>query len=411
MPRDYDSEELSATGDWEASYDPSRESRALGLWEDERDWDEADPEAWDDLDDDELEEDAAPPLIIPGGAMMAHPRVAPRRRPSLGAQLFVFAVAACVLLSALFSVGYLSSNQTGVNNPFTALANAVLNPKTNNIYFWYRAQPGDTFDSIAAKFNVTQNGIFKLNGLVIDAFAKAGVSYKIPTVSNYGADYVPPLPVGANYGYQMPALDIAITTPFNSYWNAVYAFQFNAIAGLNNGATGVCPTGYTSWENGSLGLFGFINPDQPKTGKFTSRVTQRFWAGHDGMDLSTGTLGTPLYAVQTGTVIFAGYDIGGGGYTIKIAHCDYVSTSYSHMVKGSFKVKVGDNVTQGEYIGDQGDSGAASGAHVHFMIFWRNVPVDALCAFPNGLDGDSTSAESGGPYNGCPPNLNHNGFP
>src|SRR6185437_13542645 len=114
-----------------------------------------------------------------------------------------------------------------------------------------------------------------------------------------------------------------------------YASQFRAVAGKTNPAD-YCPPGYAAW-NGNPVLYQFINFDQPKTGKLVARITQRFWGGHDGIDISTGELGTPVYAAQLGTVIFAGTDAGGGGETIKIAHCGYVATSYAHMVPGSFK--------------------------------------------------------------------------
>ena len=398
--------------EWDASYrDATNESRALVANDDA--WDDEYAED-DDTEDDDTEDEAhhAPPLIIPGGVGMAHPRITTKRRSSLGAQVFIFSVAACVLLSALFSVGYVSNVAGASGSPISALVNIIVNPGVKSRYTLYRARPGDTFQSIATQFNVQVTGIFELNHLVVNDYLKVGTLYEIPTDPNYGINYIIPLGSGASYGaYEQNIVDIQ--SPPGPGGSA--SFQFNAVAGVTNdgflGKAGICPAGYAAWADSGLGAFGFINPDQPTSGKAVSRVTQRFWQGHDGMDISTGMGGTPLYAVQAGTVIFAGWDAGGGGWTIKIGHCDNVSTSYSHMVPGSFTVKLGDNVPQGKVIGMQGESGDAFGFHVHFMVFWRNVPVDALCAFPNGMDGDSIYSEPNGPYNGCPPNLGHNHFP
>lgn len=407
MARDFDTDGELDSYEWEAREDDRvPEARAVSVREDA--WDDGyAEEEWDEAD----YEEPTPPLIIPGGMGMAHPRIPIRRRNSLRSQLFIFTVAACVLLSGLFSVGYVSTVAGANANPLNALVHIITNPSVKSIYRLYRVRSGDSFGSIAAEFGVQINGIFELNHYYVDQVLKIGTIIEIPTDPNYGANYIPPLPGNLSYGsYQQNAIDIHAppAPPYDGY-------QFYAIAGVtNDGFTskpGVCPTGYAAWVNSGLDAFHFINPDQPVSGKPVSRVTQRFWAGHDGMDISTGLGGTPLYAVQAGTVIFAGQDAGGGGWTIKIGHCDNVSTSYSHMVPGSFRVHLGDNVTQGEVIGQQGESGDAFGVHVHFMVFWRNVPVDPLCGYPNGLDGNTIYSESGGPYNGCPPSLGHNHFP
>jgi len=55
-----------------------------------------------------------------------------------------------------------------------------------------------------------------------------------------------------------------------------------------------------------------------------------------------------------------------------IAHPNSEWTKYSHMKKGSTtgkaKLTVGDNVKAGQYLGDEGDVGCASGSHLHFEV-------------------------------------------
>jgi murein DD-endopeptidase MepM/ murein hydrolase activator NlpD len=339
-----------------------------------------------------------PPLIIPGGGVLAAaPSPRTRRKRPASMQFFVAAVSVCIIVSALFSIGVVGdTNPSQDADPFTLIANAFISAKSTALYHLYVAQPGDTFDSIAAKFGVQVNGIFELNALYLDSYAVAGKSYKIPYDPTYGRDFQPRYPPGVNpTGRLAPEQDVII--------KATQASQFTAAAGKTNPAN-YCPAGWGAW-GGNPALYQFINFDLPKTGKYTSVITQRFWSGHDGLDVSTGAYGTPVYAAQLGTVIFAGWDIGGGGWTIKIAHCGYVATSYAHLVPGSMRVKAGDQVTQGELIGQQGQSGMAYGAHVHFMMWWQNIPIDGLCGYPNGLDGHTVAGEGSIQFNGCPPNL------
>ncbi len=340
------------------------------------------------------------PLIIRGGATQLQPRVAKTKRPRrLTTQFFIIITTICVALSALLSAGYVAIAGGQDANPFDVLANVFVSGKSTG-YFSYRTLPGDTFDSVAAKFSVQVNGIFELNNLTVDAAMFVGRVYKISTDPNYGANYIPPLPPGSNYaGYQTPQENIPSKNQFN----------FTAIAGYTNGPTGSCPQGWAGW-NGNPALYHMINPDQPTSGKPSSHFTQRFSFVHSGIDISTGAANTPIYAAQAGTVIFATYDNGGGGLTLKISHCGWVATSYCHLVAGSVHLKIGDNVTQGQLIGLQGDTGDAVGYHLHYMVWWHNVPTDPVCAYPQGIDGITLSRE-GGAYNGCAPNLSHNSWP
>jgi murein DD-endopeptidase MepM/ murein hydrolase activator NlpD len=344
------------------------------------------------------------PTIIPGGSVAPHPHI-PRgkRHRSFTAQLFIIIVTCCFALTALFSAGFIEAASTAQNaNPIDALVHAITQSKA--AYFMYIARPGDTFDSVASRFGVQSSGIFKLNGLFLDADMIIGKSYEIPTDPTYGTGFIPPFANGQFvYGYATPDFDVPSPDGFN----------FSAVAGKTNGPTGVCPSGYTAWQ-GDPANYQFINPDQTPPGKPASGpnslFVQRFSWHHSGIDISTGTYGTNVYAAQDGTVIFAGWDNGGGGWTLKIGHCGYVATSYSHLVAILPTMKVGTNVTQGEFIGLQGQSGDASGAHVHYMVWWSNVPVDPVCAYPAGIDGWTVDNE-GGAYNGCPPALGHKAWP
>ncbi|MCL1874403.1 MAG: M23 family metallopeptidase, partial [Clostridiales bacterium] len=75
--------------------------------------------------------------------------------------------------------------------------------------------------------------------------------------------------------------------------------------------------------------------------------------------------GTPIYAAESGKVIFASYS-GGYGNLVKIDHGDGLHTWYAHMSK--FSVKVGDSVSKGQQVGAIGTTGRTTGPHLHFEV-------------------------------------------
>jgi murein DD-endopeptidase MepM/ murein hydrolase activator NlpD len=88
--------------------------------------------------------------------------------------------------------------------------------------------------------------------------------------------------------------------------------------------------------------------------------TQFGLAGHDGVDFGV-PMDTPLYAVDNGTVIWSGP--GDYGITIIIQH-GWGESYYGHL--SSTVAKVGQAVLKGQLIGYSGESGDATGPHLHF---------------------------------------------
>jgi murein DD-endopeptidase MepM/ murein hydrolase activator NlpD len=102
---------------------------------------------------------------------------------------------------------------------------------------------------------------------------------------------------------------------------------------------------------------------------------------HNGVDYASAT-GTPVYAVNKGTVVFAGPSMirdrngepAGGGYIVRIKFKNrgkWYTASYMHLKKGSIQqagIKVGDRVTQGQKLAESGNTGESTGPHLHFEI-------------------------------------------
>ncbi len=95
---------------------------------------------------------------------------------------------------------------------------------------------------------------------------------------------------------------------------------------------------------------------------------------HLGIDMP-GTKGDPIYASDGGEVIWAGYTPS-YGKSVRIKHNDGLETLYAHMSK--LLVEVGDNVYQGQQIGEMGQTGAAYGVHLHFEIRIDSKTVNPL---------------------------------
>jgi murein DD-endopeptidase MepM/ murein hydrolase activator NlpD len=89
--------------------------------------------------------------------------------------------------------------------------------------------------------------------------------------------------------------------------------------------------------------------------------------GHNGVDLAA-TLGTPVVAAATGKVIVAkmgGYN-GGYGNMIIMIHDDGIQTVYAHL--RSINVSAGQTISQGQQIGELGNTGRSTGPHLHFEV-------------------------------------------
>ena len=92
---------------------------------------------------------------------------------------------------------------------------------------------------------------------------------------------------------------------------------------------------------------------------------------HKGTDFAAPT-GTPVRAVGDGTVLFAGVQ-NGYGKIIQIKHRNSKDTTfYAHLSR--IGVKVGEQVSQGETIGNVGTTGVSTGPHLHFEFRVNNDP-------------------------------------
>jgi murein DD-endopeptidase MepM/ murein hydrolase activator NlpD len=97
---------------------------------------------------------------------------------------------------------------------------------------------------------------------------------------------------------------------------------------------------------------------------------------HNGIDWAA-KIGTPIMAAGDGEVTEAGVHSGYGRH-VEIRHADGYVTTYSHMDRIARDVTVGKRVSRGDVIGFLGQSGLATGPHLHFEYKLNGIFVDPL---------------------------------
>ncbi|TBN53202.1 M23 family peptidase [Paracoccus sediminis] len=108
--------------------------------------------------------------------------------------------------------------------------------------------------------------------------------------------------------------------------------------------------------------------------RLTSNFGPRWGRAHEGIDMA-GPVGTAVYAPGDGVVTHAGRQ-GAYGNLIKIEHELGVETRYAHL--SQVRVKVGQRVSQGELIGDMGNTGRSTGSHLHYEVRMNGRAIDPM---------------------------------
>lgn len=106
----------------------------------------------------------------------------------------------------------------------------------------------------------------------------------------------------------------------------------------------------------------FINPLPASS--ISSRFGSRSGGFHTGLDMAKAR-GSSIKAADGGTVVFAGWQ-GSYGKMVEIDHGGGFTTRYAHC--SEIYVSVGDKVYQGKIVGAVGETGIATGPHLHFEV-------------------------------------------
>lgn len=138
-------------------------------------------------------------------------------------------------------------------------------------------------------------------------------------------------------------------------------------------APGAATTGSTSGNLPNLGTGYFA---WPLAAPYT--LTQEYWGGHPAIDIDT-YFRQPIFASDSGTVVFSGLDDTGYGNMVIIDHGNGYQTYYSH--NEANLVSAGQVVVKGQQIAESGSTGNSTGEHLDFRLLYNGTflnPLDYL---------------------------------
>jgi lipoprotein NlpD len=113
----------------------------------------------------------------------------------------------------------------------------------------------------------------------------------------------------------------------------------------------------------------------PVEGKITDVFREAENKKHQGIDISS-SIGTPIRASNAGRVIYSNNGIKGYGNLIILRHSEEYVSVYAHNQVNL--VEEGTWAEKGQVIGKVGQTGRATGPHLHFEIRKNNKAIDPM---------------------------------
>ena len=237
----------------------------------------------------------------------------------------------------------------------------------------YTVQAADTLDTIASQFGVSMMSVWWANNLKSKTDLHVGQVLRIPPVTGLiitvaATDTLDALAAQ----YNVNAADILATNGLVDP-NLVVG-QVLVVPGAQGQAIPI-PKPVAKALTRTTNRGGSAGPPSNYTGgKFMwpvvgggNYISQYFHYGHGAIDIAAD-YGSTVRAAAAGTVTFAGWKSNGGGYQVWISHGSGLYTTYNHM--SGVTVGSGERVGAGQQVGRIGQSGDATGPHLHFEV-WR----------------------------------------
>lgn len=251
------------------------------------------------------------------------------------------------------------------------LADLIDIPATDTIST-YIVEPGDTLSTIAQKFNVSQNTIRWANSLDIKSTLRVGQRLLIlpvtgvrhtvvrgDTLASIAKKYKADTTEVARYNGLSVGDSLTIGQIIIVPDGEITQNQAIPAAVRSN-----IPTNRTTGQAAVSGYF--IRPVALTNPRI--RKTQGFHGPYNAIDVGA-PIGTPVVAMADGVVITTrsvnAWNGGYGGMVI-IRHPNGAQTLYAHLSR--ITVSEGQRVTQGQRIGDVGNTGRSTGPHLHYEI-------------------------------------------
>lgn len=161
-------------------------------------------------------------------------------------------------------------------------------------------------------------------------------------------------------------------------WGELIGAFFSGRGEILSPAVGWQPTGSLQWP---LTITGTITS---QFGYRTDPISGES-SYHSGTDIAAPE-GSPILSAADGVVVVANaLDSWGGsyGYYVKIDHGNGIETLYAHC--SAICVSVGQQVQAGQVIGYVGQTGRATGSHLHFELYQGGQRGDVMAFFTSGV--------------------------
>lgn len=290
----------------------------------------------------------------------------------------------------------ISVDNSGIGRNAEPLTTIPDRPSENIIT--YTVQTGDTLFTIAEAFNIKPETLLGGNYETLQDnphFLKPG---QVLTV----------LPVNGTY-YQWTEGDTIekVAAYFKTTPEDIVSFSGNNIdlTKLNEENSGIAPGTWIIVKNGrraikdwgppaitrsnpasaryyGAGSCGSVYEGAVGTGSFVWPTTDHTISGnqynpdvHPAIDIG-GQIGNPVYAADTGVVVYAGWSDFGYGYLLVIDHGNGWQSAYAHL--NSVGASCGQSVIRGGLVATLGSTGNSTGPHLHFELVYNGVKVNPL---------------------------------
>ena len=227
---------------------------------------------------------------------------------------------------------------------------------------------GETLAAIAKRYKISSMELIWSNGLQSAANPPAGKLLRVPDTRGIIVT------VREHETLKSIASKYRITPSAIRTYNKLKTSDLvlGMILVLPGGRGAALPTYTTGGQTGYTGpipsVYNGMKFRYPVPG---GRFVRGLSRTHFGMDISQG-FGSPAVAAADGVVVLTGWRNNCGGNQIVIAHGSNLYTGYYHL--SGISVSTGQKVTRGTRIGRIGQTGCATGPHLHFSVS-RGFPL------------------------------------
>lgn len=217
----------------------------------------------------------------------------------------------------------------------------VIPPTDGVLHIW---EENDTIESVAEKYDADPTDILLFSGNNLDMTN--------PQVEPGAYIMVPG-------GYREFVQWVMPTIPRGSAGVASSIYGAGACATSEGGAYG-------------SGIFTYPSSQHRLSGN-------DYWSGHLALDFAVG-VGDPIFAADSGVVVYSGWNANGYGYMVMIDHGNGYQTLYAHLSKTG--IACGASVYQGSVIGYGGSTGNSTGPHLHFEVRYMGGFINPWYVLP-----------------------------